>query len=78
MALVMYDLDGTLLDTANEITLAVNLTLKDFNRPHVDQDDVRRWIGHGTGWLMEQAWEATSAGQANHPFDQVMTRFIIH
>ena len=51
MALVMYDLDGTLLDTANEITLAVNLTLKDFNRPHVDQDDVRRWIGHGTGCL---------------------------
>jgi len=31
MALVMYDLDGTLLDTAGEIAQAVNLTLEEFN-----------------------------------------------
>jgi len=29
MALVMYDLDGTLLDTAAEILEAVNLTLQE-------------------------------------------------
>jgi phosphoglycolate phosphatase len=77
MALVMYDLDGTLLDTATEITQAVNLTLMDFECRGVDESDVRRWIGHGTGWLMQQAWAAT-AGQKNEPWDKVMERFIVH
>jgi phosphoglycolate phosphatase len=77
MALVMYDLDGTLLDTANEITQAVNLTLSDFECRGVDESDVRRWIGHGTGWLMQQAWAATS-GNKNVSWDNVMERFIVH
>jgi phosphoglycolate phosphatase len=77
MALVMYDLDGTLLDTANEITKAVNLTLEEFACRHVDEADVRRWIGHGTGWLMEQAWAANAGGKAV-PWHQVMERFVIH
>ncbi|OYY47840.1 MAG: hypothetical protein B7Y55_14475, partial [Polynucleobacter sp. 35-46-207] len=77
MALVMYDLDGTLLDTATEITQAVNLTLEDFSCRHVDEADVRRWIGHGTGWLMEQAW-AANAGDKSVPWTEVMHRFMIH
>lgn len=77
MALVMYDLDGTLLDTANEITRAVNLTLLDFDCRGVDEVDVRRWIGHGTGWLMQQAWVAAS-GNKNVSWDDVMDRFIFH
>jgi phosphoglycolate phosphatase len=77
MALVMYDLDGTLVDTANEITKAVNLTLEDFSCRYVDEADVRRWIGHGTGWLMEQAWAANAAGKMV-PWNQVMERFVIH
>ena len=52
MALVMYDLDGTLLDTADEIAQAVNLTLNEFGLESVSVDQVRNWIGHGTGWLM--------------------------
>ena len=78
MALVMYDLDGTLLDTAGEIAQAVNLTLSEFDRPPVSQDDVRRWIGHGTGWLMEQAWHATKVGKSDQPFTEVMERFKVH
>lgn len=81
MALVMYDLDGTLLDTASEITKAVNLTLEDFSCRHVDESDVRRWIGHGTGWLMEQAWAANATNNpANKAvaWSDVMGRFMIH
>jgi phosphoglycolate phosphatase len=77
----MYDLDGTLLDTASEITKAVNLTLEDFSCRHVDESDVRRWIGHGTGWLMEQAWAANAANNpANKAvaWSDVMGRFMIH
>jgi len=47
MALVMYDLDGTLLDTAAEILEAVNLTLQEFNHTLVSEEEVRRWSRYG-------------------------------
>ncbi len=77
MAVVIYDLDGTLLDTAGEITRAVNLTLAEFGHHSVTEDDVRRWIGHGTGWLMQTAWKATE-GPAAASWEDVMARFHHH
>ncbi len=77
MALVMYDLDGTLIDTAAEITQAVNLTLAEFGHDVVDEAQVRDWIGHGTGWLMKTAWQNTQ-GPMDAPWDKVMERFIHH
>ncbi len=77
MAVVMYDLDGTLLDTAAEITQAVNLTLAEFCHAQVSQAQVRDWIGHGTGWLMKTAWQHTS-GPTDAPWETVMERFIHH
>ena len=53
--LVMFDLDGTLIETAPEICDAVNDTLKHFELPLVDQEQVNRWIGHGTRELLIQA-----------------------
>ncbi len=77
MALVMYDLDGTLLDTAAEITEAVNRTLQEFGHELVDETQVRDWIGHGTGWLMKTAWLHTQ-GPLDAPWDKVMERFVQH
>jgi phosphoglycolate phosphatase len=53
--LVMFDLDGTLIETAPEICDAVNDTLKAVSMPTVGQDQVDRWIGHGTRELLIQA-----------------------
>jgi phosphoglycolate phosphatase len=53
--LVLFDLDGTLVETAPEITDAVNDTLQAFGHAPVDEDQVARWIGHGTGELLVQA-----------------------
>lgn len=53
--LVMFDLDGTLVETAPEITDAVNDTLRQFGWAEIDEDQVARWIGHGTGALLVQA-----------------------
>ena len=77
MAVVMYDLDGTLLDTAGEITLAVNQTLAEFGHETVTEEQVRDWIGNGTGWLMKTAWQQTQ-GPMDAPWDKVMERFIFH
>lgn len=78
MALVMFDLDGTLLDTASEIADSVNRTLHDFGKPAVSLEEVRDWIGYGTGWLMRQAW-TKSAGEPDEAiWPKVMERFIAH
>jgi phosphoglycolate phosphatase len=53
--LVMFDLDGTLVETAPEITDAVNDTLRQFGWAPIDEEQVAHWIGHGTGALLVQA-----------------------
>jgi len=53
--LIMFDLDGTLIETAPEIFDAVNDTLRFFALPEVTQQQVNDWIGHGTRELLIQA-----------------------
>ncbi|MFM1881026.1 MAG: hypothetical protein RLZZ344_1260 [Pseudomonadota bacterium] len=76
--LVVFDLDGTLIDTATEIADAVNRTLADFDAPPVSEADVRRWIGHGTGWLMKQAWDDQVGDPEEADWSAVMSRFVGH
>ena len=56
--LVLFDLDGTLVETAPEICDAVNDTLKHFGLPEASLEQVARWIGHGTRELLIQALAA--------------------
>lgn len=50
--LVLFDLDGTLVETAPEICDAVNDTLAHFGWPAVPIGQVADWIGHGTRTLL--------------------------
>lgn len=53
--LVLFDLDGTLVDSAPEMTDAVNDTLAGLGLPGVTLEQVCRWVGKGTRELMVQA-----------------------
>jgi len=53
--LILFDLDGTLVETAPEICDAVNDTLQHFGFAGVSQIQVNDWIGHGTLELLIQA-----------------------
>jgi phosphoglycolate phosphatase len=53
--LILFDLDGTLVETAPEIMDAVNDSLRNFALPEVTQQQVNDWIGHGTRELLVQA-----------------------
>ena len=53
---LLFDLDGTLVDTAPELALALNSTLRASGRPAVDEDTVRGWIGDGARALVEKAF----------------------
>ena len=63
--LVLFDLDGTLIDSSGEIADAVNDTLRACNLPEVTQAQVDGWVGHGTQALLvtvlAQAWQLPEA-----------------
>ena len=53
--LAIFDLDGTLLDTLDDLYNAVNYALREFSFPERSRDEVRRFIGNGVVKLMERA-----------------------
>jgi phosphoglycolate phosphatase len=58
---VAFDLDGTLLDTAPDLTLAVNHMLLKLDRGQLSQETVIKMIGGGMRLLMERTLGATGA-----------------
>lgn len=63
--LILFDLDGTLVETAPEIADAVNDTLARFGLSSVTQQQVNDWIGHGTRELLIQALAFTGKTTAD-------------
>ncbi len=58
--LLLFDLDGTLIDSAPDLALAVNHTLKSLNRPIFDEDIIRSWVGNGAQTLVKRALSGKS------------------
>lgn len=54
---VIFDLDGTLLDTLDDLTSAVNYALSRFSLPKRDREEVRSFVGNGQRKLLERASE---------------------
>ena len=52
---VIFDLDGTLLDTLRDIHTGVNLTLAQFGFPPRSLEEIRRFVGNGAVKLLERA-----------------------
>jgi phosphoglycolate phosphatase len=44
---IIFDLDGTLLDTLGDLTTAINATADFYTLPHLTQEEVRNNIGNG-------------------------------
>jgi phosphoglycolate phosphatase len=53
-ATVVFDLDGTLVDTAPDLCAALNHALAALGRPGVPAEDVRHMVGHGARKLLER------------------------
>ena len=52
---VIFDLDGTLLDTLDDLHSAVNAALGEYNLPLRSKEEVRAFIGNGIAKLIERA-----------------------
>ena len=64
MTAILFDLDGTLLDTLEDLKDGVNHTLEVFGYPTRTLEEVRRFVGNGAARLLQLAvpagadWEA--------------------
>jgi len=56
---VIFDLDGTLVDTGPDLTAALNHALSHFGRQTVNEAAVRDMVGHGARKLLERGFAAT-------------------
>ncbi|MDE6029505.1 MAG: HAD-IA family hydrolase [Clostridiales bacterium] len=52
---IIFDLDGTLLDTLDDLTVAVNRALVSFSLPPITKATARRFVGNGVPKLIERA-----------------------
>jgi phosphoglycolate phosphatase len=52
---VIFDLDGTLVDTLDDITTSLNVTVTDIGRPPLNPGQVRGMVGEGLRVLMQRA-----------------------
>lgn len=58
---IIFDLDGTLLDTLDDLAAATNYALKANGLPLRTTDEVRRFVGNGIGNLIKRAVPANTS-----------------
>ncbi|MBS1803305.1 MAG: HAD-IA family hydrolase [Acidobacteria bacterium] len=58
LKLLVFDLDGTLIDSAQDLCNSVNATLERFNRPHLTDEIIATYIGNGALTLVRRAFAA--------------------
>lgn len=71
----IFDLDGTLLDTLQDLAASVNYALRENGMEEHSVDDVRQFVGNGVRRLMERA---VPGGAGNPLFDRTFQAFREH
>ena len=72
---VIWDLDGTLLNTLDDLAASTNAALMQQGMPTRTTDEVRAFLGNGVRNLMIQA---VPGGEENPAFEAVIAGFVAH
>lgn len=78
LSAVLFDLDGTLLDTVADIALALNRTMLEHGYDSLAESDVRRIIGRGSPILIERAAAAQGGTMDEAAQAAMLERFFHH
>ena len=77
--LVIFDLDGTLLDTLEDLADSTNYALAACGMPERSIDEVRRFVGNGIHKLIERAVpEGTDEADLENVFTQFRKYYAVH
>ena len=72
---IVFDLDGTLLDTLDDLSNSVNFALSQHNMPQRSQQEIRSFLGNGIAHLMRQS---VPTGTSETEFDKAFQTFRDH
>ena len=72
---VIFDMDGTVLDTLEDLALSVNYTLRRFAMPEHPAEDYRRFFGNGIRYALRRA---VPEGTADEQVDEMIPVFREH
>ena len=75
MTAVLFDLDGTLLDTLDDLAASVNAALAAFSLPMRTREEVRRFVGNGAERLIRLALPGE---ETDPPAEEVLKVFRTH
>lgn len=73
---ILWDLDGTLLDTLEDLADAVNFALQQFGYPERSIEEIRCFVGNGARRLIERSVPA--GGDADAVFDTFRAYYDTH
>jgi phosphoglycolate phosphatase len=73
---LIFDLDGTLIDSAADLAVTLNLLLSEHQRPAVTLEAVRTMIGDGVGRLVQRGFAATGTPAAAKDQPALTRRFL--
>lgn len=72
---VIFDMDGTLLDTLEDLRDSVNFALEKYKYPKRTIEEIRNFVGNGVKVLVDKA---LPGGTENEDFDDVFKAFKSH
>jgi len=73
---VIFDLDGTLVDTAPDLMRATNHVLESLGRRPISMDEVRSFVGHGARALLTRGLAATGGLPEAYDVEPDYIRFV--
>lgn len=73
---ILFDLDGTLVDSAPDLAASMNVLLVRRGRPELSLDSVRHMVGRGAKVLMERAMAATGEPATPSEIDGMFDEFL--
>lgn len=77
--LVIFDMDGTILDSLEDLKSSVNFALGSQNMPMRNTDEIRSFVGNGVRELIERSVPyGTSPAQVNTVYDAFKSHYTIH
>ncbi len=77
-AAYLFDLDGTLVDTAPDLSRALNHTLALAGLEAVDESLTRHWVGHGVRAMLEAAFDHLGVVAEPDALDHHQTVLVDH
>ena len=75
---VVFDLDGTLVDSLPDVRRALNVLMAELGRRMLSLDEVRGTVGHGAGYMMAECLALTGGTGTDEDLAPLIRRYLDH